>query len=67
MAGIKYTSTSTPVSNVAFNGGLNSTAGPLHLQESESSDLSNIDFDKFGSLLKRSGYVNLNTTPIGVA
>jgi len=34
----------------------------LALQNNESSDLQNIDFNKFGSILKRNGYVHLNPT-----
>jgi hypothetical protein len=56
MAGIPYTSSSQPVASVQFNGGLNSTAGSLSLKDNEASDLQNIDFDKFGSILKRGGY-----------
>ena len=62
MAGNLYTTKSIPVGDKVFNGGLNSTSGPLNLQENESSDLQNIDFDKFGSILKRNGYTCLNTS-----
>lgn len=62
MAGTQFTSTSQALGSVVFNGGLNSTAGPLKLQENESGDLLNIDFDKFGSLLKRNGYTGVNTS-----
>ena len=62
MAGINYTTPSVPIASKQFNGGLNSTAGPLGLQDNESSDLQNIDFDKFGSILKRNGYVVLTTS-----
>jgi len=65
MAGIDFTTRSVPVGDLKLNGGLNSTAGPLGLQENESSDLQNIDFDRFGSILKRSGYTALNTSAIG--
>lgn len=64
MAGIEYTSPSVAVSDLTLNGGLNSTAGPLTLQNNESSDLQNIDFNKFGSVLKRNGYTALKTTAI---
>lgn len=64
MAGIQFTSASQPVSDKILNGGLNSTAGPFGLKEHESSDLQNVDFDKFGSLLKRNGYAGLNTASI---
>jgi len=61
MAGNPYTSPSVPFKDTKFNGGLNSTASPLNLKDNESSDLQNIDFDRFGSILKRSGYACLNT------
>ena len=61
MAGKQYTSQSVSISAKNFSGGLNSTAGPLSVQDVESSDLQNIDFDKFGSILKRSGYRVLST------
>ena len=64
MAGNRYTSPSQPANDAALNGGLNSTSGPLGLQNNESSDLQNIDFNKFGSILKRNGYTQLNTTAI---
>ena len=61
MAGNKYTSPSVAFKDTKFNGGLNSTASPLNLQDNESPDLQNIDFDRFGSYLKRNGYACLNT------
>ena len=62
MAGLNYTTQSVPFNDIVFSGGLNSTSGPLGLKNNESPDLLNIDFDKFGSILKRNGYLNLNTT-----
>ena len=62
MAGNPFTSPSQSTGLKAFNGGLNSTAGPLGLKDNESSDLLNVDFNKFGSILKRNGYLNVNTT-----
>ena len=56
---------SQPASQTALNGGLNSTGGALELKENESSDLQNIDFDKFGSILKRSGYSVLASVTTG--
>lgn len=53
---------SQPRTDSNFNGGLNSTSGPLSLSDSESPNLQNIDFNKFGSILKRSGYNFLNST-----
>jgi len=64
MAGINFTSQSVPSQYQGFNGGLNSTAGPLSVKETESSDLQNIDFDKFGSILKRNGYRVLSTASV---
>jgi hypothetical protein len=64
MAGINLTSASVPVSHKQFGGGLNSTSGPLNLQDNEASDLQNVDFNKFGSVLKRNGYTALNTSAI---
>ena len=61
MAGNTFTSKSIPFASVQFNGGLNSTASPLVLQDNESSELQNVDFNRFGSVLKRNGYVCLNT------
>lgn len=55
---------SLPLGANQFNGGLNSTASPLDLAPNESSSLLNIDFDKFGAILKRAGYVNVNTTAL---
>ena len=65
MAGGKFTSKSVPLGDKSFTGGLNTTSGPLDLGNSESSDLQNVDFDKFGSILKRSGYACLNTSALG--
>ncbi len=69
MAGIfPYSFYSQVKNDINFNGGLNSTSGPLSLKDTESSDLQNIDFNKFGSILKRSGYLNLTSgTSTGVA
>lgn len=64
MAGGNYTSKSIPIADINFNGGLNSTGGPLSLKDNESSNLLNIDFNKTGSILKRSGYTALNTSAI---
>lgn len=69
MASGTYTSQSIPYADLVFNGGLNSTSSPLNLKNNESSDLQNIDFDRFGAISKRNGYSCLNTnsgTAIGV-
>jgi len=63
MAGLfQYSYFSQPKDDINFNGGLNSTNGPLSLKDSESSDLKNITMNKFGSILKRSGYLNVNAS-----
>ena len=54
-----------PVATISktLGGGLNTSSGPLGVADNESPDLQNIEFDKFGSILKRNGYQPLNTTP----
>ena len=58
----KDSNTETPKTNVPveelyatpdinFNGGLNTTSGPLSVQNNESTDLLNIDFNKFRNSL----------------
>lgn len=64
MAGLNLTTPSQPIADINFNGGLNTTSGPLSVKDNESSDLQNIDFNKFGSILKRNGYTALNTSAI---
>lgn len=55
---------SQPTGDVNFNGGLNSAGGNLSLQDNESSDLQNVDFNFLGSVLKRNGYTALNTSAL---
>lgn len=62
MAGSKYSSNSQPFSYRKLAGGLNSTSSPTSLEDNESSDLQNIDFDVTGQFHKRGGYTQLNTT-----
>lgn len=59
-----YSTTNVPISDYSLGGGLNTTSGALSLQNNESSNLQNVDFDKFGSVLSRNGYAALNTTAI---
>lgn len=47
-----------------MNGGLNDTAGALGVANNESTGLQNIDFNKFGSIVKRNGFTALNTTAV---
>lgn len=58
----RYTSQTQPKNLIQFTGGLNSTGGPLSLSDQESSKLQNVDFDKFGSVVKRAGYLNANSS-----
>lgn len=60
MSGIDYTTRNVALGSVNQNGGLNSTASGLAVRENESTDCQNVDFDKFGSVVKRSGYSLLN-------
>lgn len=62
MAGIKYTSKTEQLSYRVFSSGLNSTANPLNLKDEELSDVQNVDYDKFGAIVKRNGYTALNTS-----
>ena len=62
MSGLNFTSQSVPVTDKALNGGLNSTSGPLNVANNESSELQNVDFNKFGSVVKRNGYSELATS-----
>lgn len=60
----KYTTPNQTASLIRFTGGFNSTSGPFGLTDAESSSLSNIDFDKFGSVFKRNGYTAANTVAL---
>jgi len=62
VAGLDYTTNSVPFAIKKNSGGLNYTSSPINLEDNESSDLLNIDFDKFGSFKKRGGYAQYNTT-----
>lgn len=62
MSGIDYTSNSVSLPFRKNSGGLNSTSSPTSLEDNESSDCQNVDFDKFGAFSKRGGYEQLNTT-----
>jgi hypothetical protein len=64
MSGQDYTSLSQSIPFRKNAGGLNSTFSPPNLEDNESSDLLNIDFDKSGAIVKRNGYAQLNTTAI---
>lgn len=59
-----YLSAQTPFSFIMIGGGLNDTGSPFYLEDNESPDLLNIDFDRFGSIMPRNGYQVLNTTAL---
>lgn len=65
MADQRFTTGPTTYNVISFAGGLNTNAGPFALQSNESPDLQNVDFNIFGSLLKRNGYVNVNSSALG--
>ena len=56
----RFATEQIPIGYVKLNGGLNTASGPLGVQNHESSDLQNIDFDKFGSILQRNGCTPLD-------
>ncbi len=64
MALPQYTSQSLTTADSSFSGGLNTSGGALSLQDSEASNLQNIDFNRFGSVTKRNGYTALNSSAI---
>lgn len=64
MADNVFTSAPISTNQTAFSGGLNTTAGPFAVGEVESTSLQNIDFNIFGSILKRNGYLNVNSSAI---
>ena len=64
MALQEYTTPTVSFNDLNLGGGLNSTGGALSLRDNESPDLQNVDFNKFGSAVKRNGYAALNTSAI---
>src|SRR3990167_228979 len=59
-----YQTDNVPIAITKFGGGLNTASGPLNLEDNESNDLRNVDFDKFGSFKERNGYNVLTVTAI---
>jgi len=59
-----YVGDRVAISQRNLNGGLNDTTGALALKDNESSKLLNVDFDKFGSVVTRNGYLNLTESAI---
>ena len=56
---------STQAQNLSLfknNGGLNTTASSLNIEDNECTDIQNIDLDLYGAIVKRSGYDVLNYT-----
>lgn len=64
MGNRQFTTRTLPLGDKTFAGGLNSSSGPLSLQDNEASYIENFEFTNAGSLLKRSGYLHSNTTAI---
>jgi hypothetical protein len=56
-----------PIDFKILGGGLNTTSGVLRLKDQESSDLQNVEFSKFGSIVKRLGYYWLNPITIPIS
>lgn len=50
---------------INYGGGLNTTSNPMLIDDTEASDLQNVYFDEKGSLIKRNGYVKLNSLSVG--
>lgn len=65
MADAQFTTQPISFGDISFNGGLNSAAGPFALSNAESPELVNIDFDIFGSIVSRNGYLNLSPASLG--
>lgn len=61
----QFTSVPQPFNQITFAGGLNTAAGPFAVADNESPDLQNVDFNIFGSFLKRNGYINVNSSSLG--
>ena len=51
-----------PLDFINNNGGLNTAASPLMVQPFQSPNLQNVDLTQFGSIVKRDGYDQLNTS-----
>lgn len=64
MSGQDYTTKSVSFPYRKNSGGLNSTASPTTVEDNESSDCQNVDFDKYGAIKKRGGSVQLNTSAV---
>ena len=60
MADSRYVTKDVPIPFKGFGGGLNTESGPLGVASNESTKLMNVDFDKFGSVAQRGGYISLN-------
>lgn len=56
-----------PFSQINLGGGLNSASGSFKVADNEATDITNINFNKFGSIAKRNGYYFLNTSIIGTS
>lgn len=64
MADNRFSSSPVVFNKISFSGGLNTTAGPFAVGDTESTSLQNVDFNIFGSISKRGGYLNLTSAAI---
>jgi len=55
-----------PFKFTSLKGGLNTNGNPMMIEDTESSDLDNVDFDRFGRVKKRNGYFWLNSVVIPI-
>lgn len=60
----QFTGTTHNFPLIQSNGGLNTTASPLSVEDKEASDIKNVELDQWGSLIKRNGYLNLVTAEV---
>ena len=60
----QYQSPIIQVSFIKNNGGLNTNGNIMNILDNQSSSLQNVIFNKFGAVLKRNGFLHLNSTAI---
>ena len=57
-----YTTRAVPIGITSLSGGLNTNASGISIKDNESTGCQNVDFDIYGSVIKRNGYMRLNTS-----
>lgn len=60
----QFTGQTNSFALIQNTGGLNSTASPLTVTDNEATDLQNVDLDLWGRIMKRLGYLNLNSEEV---